>query len=54
MGWPQYTYLALVFMSLGMNLVKHGEPKNDNYNFYSSAIGVAIVLVILECGGFFG
>lgn len=46
--------LALMIMSLTVNLVKHGEYKTDErYNFFTALIGVAIEIFLLYKGGFF-
>lgn len=54
MQWPQYLYLGLVFLSLGLTLGKHGEPRTDKYNFWGTAVGLIIQILILKAGGFFG
>lgn len=53
MGWPQYTYLALIFMSVGMNLTKPGEPEDGRHNFWASSIASVFILWVLYMGGFF-
>lgn len=48
-------YLFLNAMGLGMNLVKHGEPKDDEYNFWTSLIATIItvsIVVMAIKGGF--
>lgn len=45
-GWF-VTYLALNFMSLGIHLAKHGEPREGNYSFWTALIGCAIQIVII-------
>ena len=54
MGWPQYTYLALVFLSLGISIANHGQPETGKKNAWYSIIAMAIVLPLLWAGGFFG
>lgn len=50
--WPQYTYLALLLIGLGVGLAKHGEPRKP-HNVVVDLIATAIVLWILSSGGFF-
>lgn len=48
-------YLFLNAMGLGMNLVKHGEPKDGEYNFWASLIATLItvsIVVMAIKGGF--
>lgn len=52
MGWPQYTYLALTLLGLGLVWGKHGEPR-DNYNVGTSLLATVISLWLLWAGGFF-
>ena len=53
MGIPQIIVIILFAMSLTINLVKHGEPKEGKYNFFSALIGIGIYLLALYKGGFF-
>lgn len=53
LGIPQMIYLVLTAMELGMYLVKHGERRNDKYNFFIALISQGIILWILYLGGFF-
>lgn len=39
--------LILCAMNLGINLTRHGEPREDNYNFISSLIAVLIEIVLV-------
>lgn len=50
---PQFIYLALIFLGLGLALARHGQPQTGKHNFWHSAIGVTIVLYTLYSGGFF-
>lgn len=52
MNWPQYTYLALTCVGLGMVIAKHGEP--DKHNAVSTVLTTCLVLWLLYMGGFFG
>lgn len=48
-------YLFLNAMGLGMNLVKHGESKDGEYNFWVSLITTIItvgIVVMAIKGGF--
>lgn len=45
--------LALTGINLGLNLGKHGEPKHENYNFWSSLIGTAIAVLLYWGAGMF-
>jgi ribonucleotide reductase beta subunit family protein with ferritin-like domain len=52
-GIPQFILLMLMLVELTVELYKHGEPKEDKYNFFVSVIFQAILLGILFWGGFF-
>lgn len=48
-------YLFFSAMGLGMNLVKHGEPKEGEYNFWTSLIATIIsagITIMAIKGGF--
>ena len=49
--WPQFILLALMFVGLGVEIVKHGEP--DEHNIWVTLFGQTIVLGLLWWGGFF-
>lgn len=52
--WPQYVYLGLTFIGLGIVLAKHGEIKTDRrHNFWVSLTLTGVILWILNAGGFF-
>lgn len=53
MGIWQIIYVALLMLSLGISLAKHGEPRDDKYSFGASFIATAIQIAILYAGGFF-
>jgi len=45
-GW----FLAIIIigvLNLGINLAKHGEKKNEKYNFITSLLGMAIQLTLI-------
>lgn len=50
--WPQYLLLALICLSAGVTLAKHGDEHPD-YNFFTFALALAIEMAILIAGGFF-
>lgn len=53
---PQYIYLALLILGLGIALAKHGEPKpplGQRYNFWVTLFDALIVIALLNWGGFF-
>ena len=50
--WPQYTYLALNFLGLGIAIANHGEPRT-NESAITSIIATAITFSLLAAGGFF-
>ena len=52
MGWPQITLIALIALSLGVHLAKHGERRPD-YNIWYSLISASISCWLLYSGGFF-
>ena len=52
-GWPQYFFVAYYIFSIGVNLAKHGEPREGKFNFYAIVIGVVVEFLILKAGGFF-
>lgn len=52
MGWPQITMIALMSVSIGINLVKHGERRPD-YNVWHALMGTSISCWLLYAGGFF-
>lgn len=45
-----YYFIALLItfaMSLGINLAKHGQPREDNYNFFTSLIAAIIEAILV-------
>jgi hypothetical protein len=53
MGWPQTGYIALVAASIGIAVVKHGEP-HKHWNAWDNILGAAISVGLLCAGGIFG
>ena len=39
--------------ALGINAVKHGQPRTDNYNFWTFLIALVIEIVLLWWAGLF-
>lgn len=54
MNAPQGIVLFLIGLSVFLNLIKHGEKKQSEWNFHTSLISAAILLGLLYWGGFFG
>lgn len=52
-GIPQIIILIMFAMNLGIELAKHGEPREGKHNAVGGLIGVAINLALLWWGGFF-
>ena len=52
MRWPQITVIVIMAINLGINLVMHGKPKKEDYNFFKECINDAILIVLLIYGGF--
>ncbi len=50
---PQIIYLALSLIGWGYVAAKHGQPKDENYNIWTSSISSVIIFFILWWGGFF-
>lgn len=53
MGIPQLIVICLVSYHLLINITKHGESAEVQYNAYTSFVSVCIYLWILIEGGFF-
>lgn len=52
MGLPQFIYLGLFFVGLGITLSRFGEPKRDHYD-WGDIIASFVILGLLYWGGFF-
>lgn len=50
--WPQWTYVILTLIGVGLIIEQHGKPRG-NQNAYASIIGIMIQFFILFKGGFF-
>jgi hypothetical protein len=51
---PQLIIVCLWALSLGIELVKHGQPRTGNHNAVAQILATAICALILYWGGFFG
>jgi hypothetical protein len=51
--WPQFLWLFLVVLNLGVHLAKHGEPLTTQYSFGYALARVTFTLWLLWAGGFF-
>jgi hypothetical protein len=51
---PQLIYLALMLISLGIAMSRHGEPKSGNHNLLVDIIATALGFALVYWGGFFG
>ena len=49
---PQIIMIAILAISIGTNLSRHGEPQTGNHNIVHTIIGAAISVAILWWGGF--
>ena len=50
---PQIIIIVMYALGIGIALSKHGEQRNDKYNFFVTLISTAIELSLLWWGGFF-
>jgi len=53
MNAPQITFLVIFLTALLISANKHGQPKEQNYNFFYTLISVIIWIVLLYWGNFF-
>jgi hypothetical protein len=53
LGIPQLIMCVIYIWNLGTYAVKHGESKDETYNFWYCIVGTTISIIILKCGGFF-
>jgi hypothetical protein len=51
-GWPQWTFLILLTLSLAIRCVNHGEPRSP-HNGLIALVDFGIVVFLLTAGGFF-
>ena len=52
-GWPEGIMIAFMFMNLFLSAVKHGEPREQNFNFLVTIVSTMLSLMLLYFGGFF-
>ena len=45
--------ICLLAMGIGMSAVKHGEPKNDKWNFWSQLFATIIEAILFYYAGVF-
>lgn len=50
---PQFIYLAIVMLGLGIGMGQHGKPKTGRHSFWDELVGALIALSLLSWGGFF-
>ncbi len=50
---PQFIVLGLMCLSLGIEMARHGKPKEGNHSFFIQLTSSAITFSILYWGGFF-
>ncbi len=50
---PQIIMIVIMAMNLGINLVKHGELKDETYSFPISLVSTVVNVGLLIWGGFF-
>ena len=53
MGIPQMIMIILFCLGIGIEMSRHGQQRNDKYNFFTSLVAVGIQVGILIWGGFF-
>ena len=53
MHWPQYTWLAIVFLGLGLKMANHGKPMEEKHSVWAYLGSCAFTAFILYKGGFF-
>jgi hypothetical protein len=51
--WPQYIYLGVTCIAIGVHIAKSGEPLGGNFNPLARFIVEFITGVVLYYGGFF-
>lgn len=50
---PSLVYLFLTAMGLGLIMAKHGQPRDEEYNIWTSLFAQIVVFAILYWGNFF-
>jgi hypothetical protein len=54
MGIWQIVWIALMALSFGIAIAKHGQLRDGKYNAWITLISLVIETAILYLGGFFG
>ena len=49
----RFILIALIFMSFGIQMAKHGEPRKEHYDAGIGFVAVVIQITLLYFGGFF-
>ena len=50
---PQILLLMLISSELGIQIARHGKPREGNHNFWIQLFEWAIIVTLLSWGGFF-
>jgi len=50
---PQIIIICLIVLGVGIDIERHGKPKEGTYNFWLSLFGVAVTVALLWWGGYF-
>jgi hypothetical protein len=53
MGIPQIILIALLFMGLGIEMNRHGQPRTGKHDAWATLLGMTIEFTLLYWGGFF-
>ena len=53
MHWPQYTWLAIVFLGLGLKMANQGKPMEGKHSVWAYLGSCVFTAFILYKGGFF-
>lgn len=51
--WPQIIMIIFAFLTLTLHAVKHGQERDEEYNFFLAILFVGLELWLLYMGGFF-
>ena len=52
-GIPEAIFLVCLGLNAGVVIVKHGKPRENNYNIFVTLLDNMILLTLLYWGGFF-
>jgi hypothetical protein len=50
---PQMILLSLVFISVGVSIIKSGQPKTGRHSLLDNIIGWVLIITLLYWAGFF-